>query len=57
MISIKPLGICSNVFKIQIWRDTLLKQAPGIQSTKSILWETLPDKFPGFFYEREREKY
>lgn len=55
MVSINPLGISSNVLKIQIQFKYILKQTIGIHSTKSMLWETLPNKFPGFFYERERE--
>lgn len=56
MVSIKPLGISSNILKIQIEFKYILKQTTGIHSTKSMLWETLPNKFPGFFYERERER-
>lgn len=48
MISIK-----SHIFKIQRWRNIFLKQATGIHSPKSILWETLPN----FLISSMRERY
>lgn len=54
MISIKLLGISSNIFKIQRWRNLFLKQATGIHSPKSILWETLPNFLISSMRERDR---